>query len=161
MARKTDFMQSLCGDLKVDRDLGRKADALVSELNVQQQLVALREMSGLSRRAAAKLLGVSEPYIAKLETGAMKNPGVRTLAKYATALGGRVTLRIDVEPGKARRQYPAVLHRAVDRPPASGVEVGWGFPTGAPTIGGDCGSPGCVQFHDASASLTPEPMAPI
>lgn len=131
MARKTDFMQWLWGDLKVDRNLGRKADAAVSEMNVQQQLVALREMSGLSQRAAAKLLGVSEPYIAKLETGAIKNPGVRTLAKYATVLGGRVTLRIDPDAGRVRRQYPAVLRRAVDWAPAPGMEVGYGLPTAA------------------------------
>lgn len=131
MARKTDFMSWLWGDLKVDRNLGRKADALVSEMNVHQQLVALREMSGLSQRAAAKLLGATEPYIAKLETGAIKNPGVKTLAKYAAVLGGRVTLRIDVEAGKAPRQYPVALRRAVDRPPASGVELGFGLPTAA------------------------------
>jgi DNA-binding XRE family transcriptional regulator len=147
MARKTDFMQWLWGDLKVDRDLGRKADALVSEMNVQQQLVALRERSGLSQRAAAKLLGVSEPYIAKLETGAIKNPGVRTLAKYATVLGGRVTLRIDVETGKAPRQYPTALRRAVDRPSASGVEFGCGPPHRcAPNVGGSAALPDARGF---------------
>jgi predicted XRE-type DNA-binding protein len=99
MARKTDFMQWLWGDVKPDRDLGRKADAIVSEMKIQQQLVALRERRGLSQRAAAKLLGASQPYIAKLETGAIRNPGVRTLVKYTTALGGRVTLRIDPETG--------------------------------------------------------------
>jgi DNA-binding XRE family transcriptional regulator len=95
MARKTDFMLWLWGDLKADRYLGRKADALVDEMKIQQQLVAMREMSGLSQSAAAKRLGTSQPYIAKLETGVIRNPGVKTLVKYATALGGRVTLRID------------------------------------------------------------------
>jgi len=99
MARKTNFMRWLWGDLKPDGDLGRKADALVSEMKIQQQLVALRETRGLSQRSAAKLLGASQPYIAKLETGAIRNPGVRTLVKYATALGGQVTLRIDPEIG--------------------------------------------------------------
>jgi predicted XRE-type DNA-binding protein len=99
MARKTDFVRWLWGDLKADRDLDRKADALVSEMKIQQELVALREMSALSQRGAAELLGASQPYIAKLETGTIRNPGVRTLVKYVTALGGRVTLRIDAEAG--------------------------------------------------------------
>jgi predicted XRE-type DNA-binding protein len=106
MARKTDFMRWLWGDLKPDRELGRKADSLVSEMKIQQQLVALRETRGLSQRAAAKLLGASQPYIAKLETGAIRNPGVRTLVKYVTALGGRVTLRIDPQTGPGPKAIP-------------------------------------------------------
>ena len=106
MARKTDFMRWLWGDLKPDRELGRKADALVCEMKIQEQLVALRETRGLSQRAAAKLLGASQPYIAKLETGAIRNPGVRTLVKYATALGGRVTLRIDAGTSTGPKAIP-------------------------------------------------------
>jgi predicted XRE-type DNA-binding protein len=106
MARKTDFMRWLWGDLKPDRDLNRKADALVGEMKIQQQLVALREARGLSQRAAAKLLGASQPYIAKLETGAIRNPGVRTLVKYATALGGRVTLQLDPITGAGPKPVP-------------------------------------------------------
>ena len=106
MARKTDFMRWLWGDLKPNRDLDRKADALVNEMKIQRQLIALREMRGLSQRSAAKLLGASQPYIAKLETGAIRNPGVRTLVKYATALGGRVTLQFDPEIGPGPRAIP-------------------------------------------------------
>jgi predicted XRE-type DNA-binding protein len=106
VARKTDFMRWLWGDLKPDRELGRKADALVCEMKIQEQLVALRETRGLSQRAAAKLLGASQPYIAKLETGAIRNPGVRTLVKYATALGGRVTLRIDAGTSTGPKAIP-------------------------------------------------------
>jgi hypothetical protein len=35
--------------------------------------------------------------VAKLESGRIKNLGVRTLLKCATALGGRVTLRIEAQ----------------------------------------------------------------
>jgi predicted XRE-type DNA-binding protein len=106
MAKKTDFMRWLWGDLKPSRDLDRKADALVNEMKIQEQLIALRETRSLSQRSAAKLLGASQPYIAKIETGAIRNPGVRTLVKYATALGGRVTLRIDPEIGPGPRAIP-------------------------------------------------------
>jgi predicted XRE-type DNA-binding protein len=106
MARKTDFMRWLWGDLKPDRALDRKADALVSEMKIQRHLVVLRETKGLSQRSAAKLLGASQPYVAKLETGEIRNPGVRTIVKYATALGGRVTLRIDPEIGPGPRAMP-------------------------------------------------------
>ena len=106
MARKTDFMRWLWGDLKPSRDLDRKADALVDEMKIQEQLTDLRETRRLSQRAAAKLLGTSQPYVAKLETGPIRNPGVKTLVKYATALGGRVTLRIDPEIGPGPKAIP-------------------------------------------------------
>jgi transcriptional regulator with XRE-family HTH domain len=56
---------------------------------------SLREKRGISQRAAAKLIGASQPYVAKLESGRIKNLGIKTLVKYATALGGKLTLKID------------------------------------------------------------------
>lgn len=109
MARKTDFMAWLYGELKTDRNLAGKADALVAEMKIERQLVALRELRGLSQRAAAKLAGATEPYVAKLEAGEVRNPGVKTLVKYATALGGRVTLQILPE---AREGTKPARHRA-------------------------------------------------
>ena len=63
-------------------------------MKIEQELVALRERRGISQRAAAKLIGASQPFVAKLESGRVKNLGVKTLVKYATALGGTLTLRI-------------------------------------------------------------------
>jgi len=93
--KKTAFMNWIDGQLKADKDFSRRVDELVSEMKIEQELVALREKRGISQRAAAKLIGASQPYVAKLESGRIKNLGVKTLVKYATALGGRLTLRID------------------------------------------------------------------
>lgn len=110
----------LWGELKTDRGLARKADALVAEMNIEKQLVALREMRGLSQKAAAKLVGATQPYVAKLEAGEVKNPGVKTLVKYATALGGRVTLRISPEVREGTRPAPGRLRGAAHRTPEPG-----------------------------------------
>lgn len=105
-ARKTAFMHWLDGQLKGDKDLARRVDELVNEMKIEQELVALREKKGISQRAAAKLIGASQPYVAKLESGRIKNLGVRTLVKYATALGGKLSLKIDA---------PRRSHRALRR----------------------------------------------
>jgi len=57
--------------------------------------VALREKRGLTQRQLAKLLGTSQPYVAKLESGRMRNLGVKTLVKCARALGASVTIRME------------------------------------------------------------------
>lgn len=94
---KTAFMKWVDGQLRSDGELARDVDVLLSEMKIEQELIALREKKGLSQRDMAKRLGTSQPYVAKLESGRIKNLGVRTLAKYATALGGRITLKIEPE----------------------------------------------------------------
>ena len=64
-------------------------------MKLEQQIVGLREKRGLTQRQLAKLLGTSQPYVAKLESGRMKNLGVKTLVKCAQALGASVSIRMD------------------------------------------------------------------
>ncbi|MEW6363421.1 MAG: helix-turn-helix domain-containing protein [Acidobacteriota bacterium] len=96
MRRKTAFMQWIDGQLAADPKLASDVEALLAEMKIEQEIVALREKRGLSQRQFARLLGTSQPYIAKLESGRIKNLGVRTLVKCASALGGRVFLRIEM-----------------------------------------------------------------
>jgi transcriptional regulator with XRE-family HTH domain len=82
-------------ELKADPPLARAVEDLVVEMKLEQQIVALREKRGLSQRQLAKLLGTSQPYVAKLESGRVKNLGVKTLVKCARALGASVSIRMD------------------------------------------------------------------
>lgn len=109
--KKTAFMQWIDGQLKADKAFARRVDALVSEMKIEQELVALREKRGISQRAAGKLIGASQPYVAKLESGRVKNVGIKTLVKYATALGGRLTLKIETAGSGSKSSNPA-LRRA-------------------------------------------------
>ena len=111
MAKKTEFMDWIDGQLKADPKLASDVDELLTEMKIEQELVALRVKRGLSQRDFAKLLGASQPYVAKLESGRIKNLGVRTLLKCATALGGRVTLRI--EPRRETKAARSRAHRRV------------------------------------------------
>ena len=95
MAKKTAFMDWIDGQLQADSKLAREVDELVNEMMIEQELVALREKRGLSQRDLATLLGTSQPYVAKLESGRIKNLGLKTLVKCATALDARLTVRLE------------------------------------------------------------------
>ena len=93
--KKTGFMKWVDGELEADTRLARAVEDLVGEMKLEQQIVALREKRGLTQRQFAKLLGTSQPYVAKLESGRMRNLGVKTLVKCARALGASVSIRMD------------------------------------------------------------------
>jgi transcriptional regulator with XRE-family HTH domain len=105
--KKTAFMNWIDGEIRSDPRLAQDVDALLDEMKLEQELVALREMRGLSQRDLARLLGASQPYVAKLESGRVRNLGVRTLVKCARALGASVTIKIDPQPRPVRRKARA------------------------------------------------------
>jgi transcriptional regulator with XRE-family HTH domain len=66
-------------------------------MRLEQDLIALRESKGVSQAQLALALGVSQPAIAKLESGKAKNIELRTLVRAVAALGG--TVKIQITPG--------------------------------------------------------------
>ena len=92
--KKTGFMKWVDDELEADPRLARAVEDLVVEMKLEQQIVALRERRGLTQRQLAKLLGTSQPYVAKPESGRVKNLGVKTLVKCAQALGASVSIRM-------------------------------------------------------------------
>lgn len=93
--KRTGVMKWIDDELKADLRLARAVEDLIAEMKLEQQIVGLREKRGLTQRQFAKLLGTSQPYVAKLESGRVKNLGVKTLVKCAQALGASVSIRMD------------------------------------------------------------------
>ena len=81
-------------ELKHDANLAERVDADLMRLRVEQDLIALREEQGLSQRDLARRVGVSQPVIARIEAGTVKNLQLRTLLKIASALNGHVDITI-------------------------------------------------------------------
>ena len=82
--------------------------ALMTEIDVRQDLIGLREASGLTQVQLAEKLGVRQPLISKLESGGTKDVKLSTLVKVAAALGARVRISFDrsaesVRPKRQRR----------------------------------------------------------
>ena len=86
--------------LEQNSRLRQQVEELLNEMRIEQDLLALRQRKGLSQQQLAKTLGVSQPAIAKIESGKVKNLELRTVVRYATALGGSV--RIEVRRRKKR-----------------------------------------------------------
>jgi len=87
----------------------------LSQLLIKHKIAMLRKRQGLTQAELARRSGVSQPMIAQIESGALNNLTLKTLARTAHVLGAK--LKIDlVSPRKARNR----THTANKRRPGSG-----------------------------------------
>ncbi len=86
-------------DDEINKTPERRAavEALVAEMEVEQQPVALREAQGLTQQQVAERAGVSQALVGRLESGRGRNIGLHTLVKTVMAMGGRVRVTIEVD----------------------------------------------------------------
>lgn len=96
---KEGVMEWVEEQLARDARLREAVEARLAEFRLEQQLAQLREARGLSQRQVARLVGVSQPAIARLEAGPTRDVKLTTLLRVVTALGGRVTSRSRSRPG--------------------------------------------------------------
>jgi transcriptional regulator with XRE-family HTH domain len=105
----------LAAELAADPELAVEWERLALARMVAVQLIGYRAEQGLSQRALAKRLGVSQPRVVELESGE-KNPQIETLMKIAATTG--VEFAIDVVPvgrepklvGKTVKDTPAHIY---------------------------------------------------
>lgn len=81
------------GHLKNKR-LKEKIESGVQRLKVISQIVELREKLGLTQTELAKRIGVSQPFIARIENDEASNLSLETLIKIVDALHGEIEIRI-------------------------------------------------------------------
>lgn len=113
----TSVKEWLDSELARDPQFRREVEETLMGLRIEQDLAALRELRGVTQAELARSIGVTQPVIARLESGKAQNIGIRTLVRIATALGGQVhlTIKADVRPRR-----PIVLHGG-GRGPTRGV----------------------------------------
>ena len=103
---------------QLDRDAGlrQEVDEALNALRLEQDLIALREQCGLSQSPLAKLTEVSQPAIAKIEAGKIKNLQLKTLLRTAKAMGATVKIQLQRSPQAGRRSPagmgPGLCHDA-------------------------------------------------
>lgn len=83
-------MQWVDEELARDGRLASRVEGELARLRLEQDLVTLREARGLSQRELARIVGVSQPVVARIETGRAGNLELRTLIKIAAALDSEV-----------------------------------------------------------------------
>ena len=102
---------------KIDEwDLREAVEEEMGRLMLQQKIAERRKRLGISQSELAKRTGVSQPMIAKFESGRFKNITIHTLVRAAHALGAGV--KIDLVPLRAHPSRAAV-RRAVGRKPTA------------------------------------------
>ena len=70
-------------------------EAIGPEFELLRSMIAARQRAGLSQTQVAERMGTKPPAIARLESfGSMHSPSVRTLSKYAEAVGCRLEVRL-------------------------------------------------------------------
>ncbi|MDO8681669.1 MAG: XRE family transcriptional regulator [Acidobacteriota bacterium] len=102
---------------KNDPDFAAAVDAELQAMRIEQELVALRNASGLSQRQLAEKLGVKQPVIAKLEAGKTRNIGLQTLVRAVKAMNGRIEVSITPKghPGRTGRRRAVASRKAQRR----------------------------------------------
>lgn len=69
-------------------------DALADEFETAHALIAARARAGLTQSEVAQRMGTTQSAVARLESG-RREPSMRTVQRYAQAVGGRVVVRIE------------------------------------------------------------------
>lgn len=69
-------------------------DALGDEFETARELIAARNLAGLTQGEVAQRMGTTQSVIARLESG-KQAPSLRTVQRYARAVGGRAVVRIE------------------------------------------------------------------
>lgn len=72
-------------------------DALAPEFDMARELITARARAGLTQSDVAQRMGTTQSVIARLE-GGKRAPSLRTVQRYAQAVGGRAVVRIETAP---------------------------------------------------------------
>jgi|ERR1700691_2035867 DNA-binding XRE family transcriptional regulator len=115
MKRERPFMKWL--DDKVSEwALGQEVEEEFNRLMLHQRIADLREKAGLTQAELAQRTGVSQPMIAKLESGRADNLTLRTFIRYALALG--YAPRVDFVPitSAVARRHQRRRNRRLNNP---------------------------------------------
>ena len=87
-------LKTLKAELLADPQTRAEFDALAPEFDTAREMVAARAKAGLSQAQVAERMGTTQSIIARLESG-KRPPSLRTVQRYAQAVGGRAVVRIE------------------------------------------------------------------
>lgn len=78
--------------MMADPEFKKEYDALEEEFALVEAMIEARVQANMTQADVARAMGVSQPRVARIESG--KNVSLATLRRYARATGGRLTIRI-------------------------------------------------------------------
>ncbi len=87
-------LKTLKRDMLADAATRAEYDAITDEFAIAHELIAARTRAGLSQSEVAQRMGTTQSVVARLESG-KRPPSMRTVERFAQAVGGHVVLRIE------------------------------------------------------------------
>ena len=90
-------LAALKPELLADPETRAAYDALASEFETARELIAARVRAGLTQAQVAERMGSTQSTVARLESG-KRPPSLRTVQRYALAVGCRAVVRIERVP---------------------------------------------------------------
>jgi predicted transcriptional regulator len=76
-----------------DDEFRREYDALEEEFSIAAQLIEARSKANLTQEQVARRMGTTQSVVARLESG-HPLPSLRTLRRYASAVGSKVEIKL-------------------------------------------------------------------
>lgn len=95
-------LNTLKRQLLADTTTRTAYDAQAGEFDMARELIAARSRAGLTQSDVADRMGTTQSVIARLESG-KRAPSMRTVQRYAQAVGGRAVVRIEAPAPKTKR----------------------------------------------------------
>ncbi|MBK7766396.1 MAG: helix-turn-helix transcriptional regulator [Sulfuritalea sp.] len=87
-------LKTLKRELLADAETRAAYDTLADEFAIARELIAARARAGLSQSEVAQRMGTTQSVVARLESG-KRPPSMRTVERFAQAVGGHAVLRIE------------------------------------------------------------------
>jgi predicted transcriptional regulator len=87
-------LKSLKTELLADPETRAEYEAMAGEFDMARELISARSRAGLTQGQVAERMGTTQSVVARLESG-RQTPSMRTVQRYAHALGFRAMVRIE------------------------------------------------------------------
>ncbi len=87
-------LKTLKRELLTDAETRAEYAAMADEFAIARELIAARARAGMSQDEVAQRMGTTQSVVARLESG-KRPPSMRTVQRFAQAVGGHLVLRIE------------------------------------------------------------------
>ncbi|MEI8265641.1 MAG: helix-turn-helix transcriptional regulator [Betaproteobacteria bacterium] len=81
-------------------------EALADEFEMVRELISARTKAGMTQEQVAQVMGTTQSVIARLESG-KRMPSLRTVQRYALAIGARAVVRLETSQARTGRKAAA------------------------------------------------------